>query len=507
VARHERELFPLFRQRRRFAGATSFRLYDAVTDGGGVDEHVFAYSNGTGVERSLVVYHDRFGSSGARIRSSVAFAVVGDGGERRLERSTLADALGLSDDPAAVVSFRDPRTGHGLVATVGEIRERGLQLHLGAYENHAWTDIEEHPASDRAWTRLAAELGDRWVPSLDAALADVAASQRREAAATLAADPNRPLASHVPRLEHRLQLDDGRTLAVAEWGDPNGRPVILVHGQPGSRLLAPDPATTEAMGVRLITFDRPGYGESDPLPGRSLADSGDEVADVASRLGLGEVHLVGWSSGGPVALAAIARHPDVVRGVALVASNAAPDDLPTSEWAGSPESLEIAEAALRGDPSARDRAIEKLAWFAEAPTGFVDEQLADDAAAGATGPDARLRARPEVFAALRAHFAEAGRAGAAGFADDWLAWLRPWGFEWEAIDRPVDIWWGDEDQLTSRIHVEALSKRLPTATVRIVPQAGHSLPFTAWREILEALLERDRGSAADRDLGDRGNPG
>jgi pimeloyl-ACP methyl ester carboxylesterase/glycosidase len=509
VERHERELFPLLRQRRRFAGAGNFRLYDALTDAGGVDEHVYAYTNGTGPERSLVAYHDRFGSSQSRIRASVAFAVVADDGARRLERSSLADALGLSADPDAVVSFRDPRTGHGLAVTVGEVRERGIELRLGGYESHAWTEIEEHASAEVAWSDLANELAGRWVPSLDAALAELEARRRREAAVALAADPGRPLAAHVPRLEHRLRLDDGRTLAVAEWGDPDGTPVVLLHGRPGSRLLCPDPATTEALGVRLITFDRPGYGGSDPLPGRSLAGSGDEVAEVAARLRLGTIRVVGWSSGGPVALAAIARHPDVVRSVALVASDAAPDDLPRSEWAASPEALEIAEAARRGDASARDRALARLAWFADAPTGFFDRQVADDAASAATDPDARVRARPEVVEAYRAHFAEAGRTGAAGFADDWLAWLRPWEFDPAAIEGPVDLWWGEDDRLTSRVHVEALAKRLPAAGIRIVAEAGHSLAITAWREILESLLESDAQGSDGTDAADgsSGEPG
>jgi pimeloyl-ACP methyl ester carboxylesterase len=276
---------------------------------------------------------------------------------------------------------------------------------------------------------------------------------------------------------------------VAEWGDPDGTPVLLLHGRPGSRLIGPDPATTAALGVRLITFDRPGYGESEPLPGRTLADSGDEVAEVAARLGLGPIHVVGWSGGGPVALAAVARHPDLVQAAALVASEAAPDDLPPSEWSASPEELVIAEAARAGDPTAREQAIARLAWFADAPTGFIDRQAADDAATGATDPDARLRARPEVLAALRAYFAEAGRTGAAGFADDWLAWLRPWGIDLEEIDTPIDIWWGDADRLTSRIHVDALAKRLPAALVRIVPDAGHLVIVGAWREILVSILD------------------
>jgi glycosidase len=170
VGRHERELFPLFRQRRRFAGSRDYRLYDLVTDGG-VDEHVFAYSNGSGVERSVVVYHDRFASTAGRIRDSVAFAVKDGDGERHLERTALADALGLSDEPEAVVSFRDPRTGYGLVATVRELRERGLELRLEAYENHAFTEIEEHPPSDAAWRRLVGQLGGAGAASLDDALA------------------------------------------------------------------------------------------------------------------------------------------------------------------------------------------------------------------------------------------------------------------------------------------------------------------------------------------------
>jgi hypothetical protein len=210
VVRHERELFPLFRQRRRFAASQDFRLYDAITGAGGVDEDVFAYSNGSGAARSLVVYHDRFASTAGRIRVSVAFAVKGDDGERRLERTVLADALGLSGDPEAVVSFRDPRTGYGLVATIRELRERGLELRLAAYESHVFTEIEEHPSSDLDWRLLAERLGGAGAASLDDALAairyeavheplraalaalpdlDVAAALLAEAASAAGADP------------------------------------------------------------------------------------------------------------------------------------------------------------------------------------------------------------------------------------------------------------------------------------------------------------------------------
>lgn len=104
---------------------------------------------------------------------SAAFAVRDDAGNRRLERTALADALELSGELEAVVSFRDPRTGFGVVATVREIRERGLELHLAAYENHAFTEIAEHAQSEVDWRRLADRLGSAGAASLDDAVAAI----------------------------------------------------------------------------------------------------------------------------------------------------------------------------------------------------------------------------------------------------------------------------------------------------------------------------------------------
>lgn len=144
IAEHERLIVPLLRERRRFAGSADFRLYDLVTDDGTVDEHVWAYSNGRGDDRSLVVYHDRFGTTAGRIRESAEYAVADVDGGRRLERSSLADALGLPTDPESAplpVTLRDPRLGVEIGATIGEIREHGLALRLDAYAAFAFTEI------------------------------------------------------------------------------------------------------------------------------------------------------------------------------------------------------------------------------------------------------------------------------------------------------------------------------------------------------------------------------
>jgi glycosidase len=174
LERHRRELFPLFHRRAWFAEAQDFLLYDLVTDGGGVDEHVLAYSNGTGPQRSLVVYHDRFGSTEGTIRESVPYARKTAGGGKRLVRRSLAEGLGLPDDPTTFVSFRDARTGLTYLRSCRELRERGWRLSLDAYQGHVFWEFQELPdGSTGQWRRLADRLGGRGVPSLEEALREL----------------------------------------------------------------------------------------------------------------------------------------------------------------------------------------------------------------------------------------------------------------------------------------------------------------------------------------------
>src|SRR5438552_3418192 len=121
--------------------------------------------------------------------------------------------------------------------------------------------------------------------------------------------------------EHRLTTPDGRTLAVAEWGDPNGRPVITFHGTPGSRIgyWTLEPEIWARFGLRRFSFDRPGYGESTRLPGRTVADVVPDVVTIADAFGLRRFAISGGSGGGPHVLACAALIPGrVVRCLASV---------------------------------------------------------------------------------------------------------------------------------------------------------------------------------------------
>ena len=174
VERHEREIFPLLHRRAWFAEAHDFLLYDLVTGAGHVDEHVLAYSNGSGRERSLVLYHTRFASTSGRIRQSAAYALKAPDGSKRTVRRMLAEGLGLHDDPAAFVAFRDAKSGLEFLRSCREIWERGLDVSLGAYGTHVfWEFREVWDGVAGQWARLAGRLAGTGVPSLDDALREL----------------------------------------------------------------------------------------------------------------------------------------------------------------------------------------------------------------------------------------------------------------------------------------------------------------------------------------------
>jgi glycosidase len=173
VERHEREIFPLLHRRAWFANADRFLLYDFET-GGGVDEHVYAYSNGSGPTRSLVVYHNRFASTAGHIRESAAYAVKEPDGSKRLVRRSLADGLGIPGDDGVFVAFRDARTGLEYLRSGRALREHGLFVALDAYQGHVFWEFRElHDGVAGQWARLAAMLDGRGVLSLEDSLREL----------------------------------------------------------------------------------------------------------------------------------------------------------------------------------------------------------------------------------------------------------------------------------------------------------------------------------------------
>lgn len=278
--------------------------------------------------------------------------------------------------------------------------------------------------------------------------------------------------------DHLVPCADGRALAVDDRGAPYGPVVLFFHAAPGSRVLDPDPAATAAAGVRLVSIDRPGYGASTALADGevpTVARFADDAVTVLDHLRVASAAgVIGWSTGGLVALALAARHPHRVRRVALLATPAHDDEVAPLDA----EHWEMV-AALREDPASAPAAVAgALAPIARLPSAVLDM-------VGSGGADAQVRAEPARGARLFAMASEALRQGTAGMASDIVASsIAPWGFDPRAVNRPVDLWYGTEDHLVPPDHGAYWAKVLPDARLHEVPGAGHLLPLVAWTDVL-----------------------
>src|SRR5215472_15138390 len=174
-------------------------------------------------------------------------------------------------------------------------------------------------ASRRAPSRSAAQRRTCWhgfsaVPTALTSAGTGPARCRRSRASTT---------SEGAQMERTVQTADGRTLAVQENGDTDGMPVLAHMGSPNSRhMYAPISADAAARGLRLISYDRPGYGGSTPSPGRSVADCAGAVRAICAALGIDRLRTWGISGGGPHVLACATLLPDLVVAAASLASTA-----------------------------------------------------------------------------------------------------------------------------------------------------------------------------------------
>jgi glycosidase len=166
VRRHEREIFPVLRKRHLFSGAEHFVLYDVFRDDGSVDENVFAFSNGYGEARALVVFHNKYAETSGWIHWSTAYAVPGDG--KTLVRKTLAEGLGFRNEAGIYYVMRDHVSGLEFLRRGTDIASQGMFVHLNAYQCQVFTDIREvHDDEFGHWSRLCDSLAGRGVGSVE----------------------------------------------------------------------------------------------------------------------------------------------------------------------------------------------------------------------------------------------------------------------------------------------------------------------------------------------------
>jgi pimeloyl-ACP methyl ester carboxylesterase len=267
-----------------------------------------------------------------------------------------------------------------------------------------------------------------------------------------------------------VRTDDGRALSVVEGGDASGKPVFTLHGTPASRLLyGPHVVDASKRGIRLIGYDRPGYGGSSPLPGRKVTDVTKDVASIADHMGLERFAVWGMSGGGPHALACAALLPKRVVAAASLASPA-PYPSPGLDWFSGQGEDNVAEfgAAMAG-PEQLDRFLAPLreVLLKADPQGWAK------ALETLLPPVDKALVTGELGDFLVSNTKEAIRPGYEGWKEDDLAFVSDWGFKPSDIAVPLLLWQGREDKMVPYAHGAWLSEHIPGAETRLTQEDGH----------------------------------
>jgi pimeloyl-ACP methyl ester carboxylesterase len=270
--------------------------------------------------------------------------------------------------------------------------------------------------------------------------------------------------------EQMVTTPDGRDLQVATVGDPAGRTVFFHHGTPGSACKIDYVEALAADGdLFVVTMSRAGYSTSSRREGRNAASVVADVDAVLDALGRGDYLAVGWSGGGPHALACAALGAPRCRAAFCLAGVAPIDvDFNWTEGMG-PENAEEFDLALRGGQEFEDYVAFTTAVMAEMTADNAIEMmggLLSEVDAAALAP---RRAR-EIFAATSR---EAFAVGYYGMLDDDLVFYSPWGFDVADITVPVEVWYGPHDLMVPKTHGDWLAANVAGATRRFFPDDGH----------------------------------
>jgi pimeloyl-ACP methyl ester carboxylesterase len=275
--------------------------------------------------------------------------------------------------------------------------------------------------------------------------------------------------------ETDLRLADGRTLHVYDTapGDDRRLPVFWHHGTPN--LGTPPKPLFEAgewLGIRWISFDRPGYGGSTAAPGRTMASVAADLTTVADALGLGTFALMGFSGGGSYALGSAAVLGDRVEAVTTFAA-IAPYDANGLDWYDGmiPSGL----ASLRAAAAGREEKVRHETSGIEYDAEFTKADLAMfEGRWGWLGSVAGDKAMPN---------------GPDGLVDDDCSYVIPWGCDPRTITAPTLLCHGEDDHIIPRSHADWLVEHIPSASLRLYPGDSHISVLAHAEPALEWIRE------------------
>jgi pimeloyl-ACP methyl ester carboxylesterase len=287
------------------------------------------------------------------------------------------------------------------------------------------------------------------------------------------------------RAAQTITLRDGRTLGYAEYGDPNGKPLLWFHGFPGCRLdgkLVEEAAG--AAGVRVIAPDRPGMGLSTFQPARTFLDWPGAVRQLADSLGLERFAVAGISGGGPYATVCALKLADrltaagIISGVGPLRAKRATEGMSRQNralfWLGRhtpllPEGVMWLQSVMARQASKPERLLPHMRRsFAKVDRPYLD--------------------RPEIRDALLAEVKEAFRQGSRGAACELRLYSRKWGFRLRDITMPVYLWQGEADANVPPAMGRYLAAKIPGCRATFYPGEGHLMAIDRMPEILATLL-------------------
>jgi pimeloyl-ACP methyl ester carboxylesterase len=288
------------------------------------------------------------------------------------------------------------------------------------------------------------------------------------------------------KIDNQIKLSDGRALGYAEYGDPQGQPVLHFHGFPSSRYEGNRPALEDIatrLRARVIVVERPGFGLSDFKPGRAIADWPADVVELADALHLDRFAVTGLSGGGPYVAACAWQIPQrlvkagIISGVGPLDAPGAFDGMNKSDR----QSYDLARRApwlLRlvywwiGREFRRD-SVKSLAQYAQ--------ELSE--------PDKAAFAQPDIVEMFTKMVVETFRAGARGVTWETVLLTRPWGFALQDISIPVYLWQGEADNIVPPAQGRYLAQNIPQCQSKFYPNEGHiSLTNNHYEEILSVIV-------------------
>ena len=283
----------------------------------------------------------------------------------------------------------------------------------------------------------------------------------------------------------QFKLRDGRELEILDNGINSERAIIFHHGTPGHASAWSSWLEEAALsGIRAISYSRAGYGTSDRNPGRSVISINNDIAQILDAKNISQFVSIGWSGGGPHALANTFE-PRNVGAISLAGVGAfGAADLDFLEGMG-PENHHEFGAALKGEAVITQ-------WMNEnaVPMKQVTGSDIREAFGGLIGDADKAVLEGAVADDMAATMRNGLAVSFDGWIDDDLVFIKPWGFDLAAITKPVILWQGDDDFMVPHAHSYWLEKHIPTAKLSFIPGHGHISLIEKYKpEILKQALE------------------